>query len=43
MTSDQLSDALFKEASIAELKEQARADNNEELLADLERLETQKQ
>ena len=43
MTSDQLSDALFKEASISELKEQARADGNEQLLADLERLETQKQ
>lgn len=43
MTSDQLSDALFKEATISELKEQARADNNEQLLADLERLETQKQ
>ena len=37
MTSDQLSDALFKEASIEELKEKARAESDEETLANLER------
>ena len=43
MTSDQLSDALFKEASIEELKEKARAENDKETLARLEQLDIQKQ
>ena len=43
MTSDSLSDALFKESSIAELKEKARAENDEETLARLEQLDIQKQ
>jgi Trp operon repressor len=43
MTSDSLSDALFKEESISELKERARAEGDKETLANLERLDIQKQ
>ena len=43
MTSDQLSDALFKEASIAELKERARKEGDKETLARLEQLDITKQ
>lgn len=41
MTTDSLSDALFKEASIVELKEQARAEGDEETLKMLERMTMQ--
>ncbi len=43
MTSDQLSDQLFDQASITELKEKARAENDKETLARLEQLDIQKQ
>ena len=43
MTSDQLSDQLFNQASINELKERARAEDDEATLAQLEALDIQKQ
>mgnify|MGYP003673486242 CR=1 FL=1 len=43
MTSDQLSDQLFDQASITELKEKAREENDLETLANLEQLDIQKQ
>ena len=43
MTSDQLSDALFKEASITELKERARKEGDKETLARLEQVDIAKQ
>ena len=43
MTSDQLSDSLFKEASIAELKEKARIEGDKQTLQQYEQMEIQKQ
>ena len=43
MTTDQLSDQLFNQASINELKEKARAENDKETLARLEQIDIQKQ
>ena len=43
MTSDQLSDQLFNQASITELKEKARDENDKETLARLEQLDIEKQ
>ena len=43
MTSDQLADQLFNQASITELKERARAEGDKETLANLENLDVQKQ
>ena len=43
MTTDQLSDQLFNQASITELKEKAREEGDKETLARLEQLDIQKQ
>ena len=43
MTSDQLSDQLFNQASITELKEKAREEGDQETLARLEQLDIEKQ
>tara|TARA_R110002020_G_scaffold119093_6_gene271937 strand:+ start:250 stop:1722 length:1473 start_codon:yes stop_codon:yes gene_type:complete len=43
MTSDQLSDQLFNQSSITELKEKARKENDKETLARLEQLDIEKQ
>ena len=43
MTSDQLADQLFNQASINELKEKARAEDDQATLANLEALDIQKQ
>jgi hypothetical protein len=43
MTSDQLSDQLFNQSSINELKEKAREEGDKETLANLENLDIQKQ